>query len=529
MNYIVCIGGTGTRCFEAANYLAAANLLNSDSYKVITIDKDNENGGTAKAKTSVDGYIRMRNEFANSSMNFEQQFCKPIIERETWDFDAVLNEIKDISSKDRTLAKTLMSNNANDKVLLNLIFSEEEQNLELDKGFCGHPSIGAMLFKYVTQDCFINNPKNEVLKRIENVFTAGHEKINVFIIGSIFGGTGAAIFPNIAKYFRDKAAASKTPSNIRIGGVLMLPYFSVPNTEEQSETAKITNIKTNEFIMKSKIALEQYHEWKVIGDDNSIFDSLYLLGHRPYYCTAESNENGGSNQKNHFHLVDYYAGDALCHFFNDYQSKGIFVAQLNDKEMKGKTSFENLPNSNETKIKLIQMEIFSSYVVLCLMPQFEILKRDDLKIKKIPALCQTYGHNLNGISNADANEIVAFTSLLNSIYKYCVAYLNFIFEISLTGRDWHDKSDSNVNCELFGTFDLSRILSMCEKLDDKNNNNFSFKDFDDLHSLSELTKGRSKKDFVSEINNKMECDTKLYDRKNASLYFNKLYDYCSMK
>jgi hypothetical protein len=72
------------------------------------------------------------------------------------------------------------------------MYSVEEQNVSLDKGFYGHPAIGATLFKKV-----MNDDKENLMKKV----TAGEHRIDdfesrVFIFGSIFGGTGAAILPN---------------------------------------------------------------------------------------------------------------------------------------------------------------------------------------------------------------------------------------------------------------------------------------------------------------------------------------------
>ena len=55
----------------------------------------------------------------------------------------------------------------------------------------------------------------------------GGEEVRIFIISSIFGGTGASGFPNIARRIKAVQKEKNVTSNFYLGGALMLPYLAV--------------------------------------------------------------------------------------------------------------------------------------------------------------------------------------------------------------------------------------------------------------------------------------------------------------
>ena len=97
----------------------------------------------------------------------------------------------------------------------------EEFQLPLDEGFRARPSIGA------AAGCLVFSKTihfgKYVFEAIESAKSGNSVKI--FLSSSIFGGTGAAGFPSIARVIRRMAEQEGLSQNIQIGGCLMLPYF----------------------------------------------------------------------------------------------------------------------------------------------------------------------------------------------------------------------------------------------------------------------------------------------------------------
>jgi len=526
VNVIICIGGTGTRCFEALNHLAAANMLSNQTYKVIVIDKDSSCGGTEKTQRTINLYNGLQAKLSTNLNSQDVKLCAPCIERDLWDFDAVLDSFG--KREKRTLKNTVVNDTfrENDQMLLDLIYSEQEQESDLSRGFYGHPSIGAMLFKYVTQPSQLDNKENQVFMDIKNALTTGISHMNVFIIGSIFGGTGASIFPNIAQLLRDIAGDSVA---IRIGGVLLLPYFSVPNPAADADQEKITTITNDEFLTKTTIALEQYDEWGIIRADKSLFNSLYLVGNAPLSCTSSVNANGGSDQVNHFNMVDFYAANAACHFFNYPDLNDLFVAQLSESTV-NMCSWINLPEDASTKRKLLQMARFSFYITMSIQPHFTF-SRDANQKKKIPALCQTYGTALFGGTKANNEQINDFQKSITATFSYCMQFINFIFDLSYNGVNWSvggmASRNQAVDCELFDKNILMDVLSRCLRLS-KGDPELRLDDFDVvLQAFSRLVIGESHTDMLA-IEAMLDADTSLKSSNNPAKYLNKLYEYCAI-
>lgn len=138
-------------------------------------------------------------------------------------------------------------------------------------------------------------------KAFANGFEAGDR---IFIISSIFGGTGASGFPLLLKTIRtDKSSqAWKIISEAKVGAVTVLPYFNVEEDEK-------SGVDSATFISKTKSALAYYE--RNISQNGSI-DALYYIGDN-IKATYE-NHDGGSAQKNKAHLIELASALAVLSF-----------------------------------------------------------------------------------------------------------------------------------------------------------------------------------------------------------------------
>lgn len=192
------------------------------------------------------------------------------------------------------------------QALCSMLFSTYQLNTKMDIGFVGSPNIGSVALNQFKD--------SEEFRQFSNVF---QKNDRIFVVSSIFGGTGAAGYPIIVKNIRN--AANNTNINNRgdlrdakIGALTVLPYFNV----QQDENSPISRA---DFISKTKSALYYYHDnltgIRQDGKDlpMSKVNACYYLGDEipsnPYF-----NDPGNNGQRNDAHLIEYVGALSIIDF-----------------------------------------------------------------------------------------------------------------------------------------------------------------------------------------------------------------------
>lgn len=192
------------------------------------------------------------------------------------------------------------------QALCSMMFSDEQLDTKMDIGFVGSPNIGSVA---------LNEFKDsEEFRQFSNVF---QKSDRIFIVSSIFGGTGAAGYPIIVKNIRnaDENAAINNRADLRdarIGALTVLPYFNI----QQDENSPISRA---DFISKTKSALYYYHDNLTGLRQNGVdlpmskVNACYYVGDEvpsnPYF-----NDPGGNGQRNDAHVVEYVGALAVLDF-----------------------------------------------------------------------------------------------------------------------------------------------------------------------------------------------------------------------
>ena len=346
-NYLIGIGGTGARVIESAINLCAAGY-GPDELSIFLIDPDAGNGNLTRTKSLITSYIKCRNSLNKSDKNpiFKTHIKIPPDEKGlVWE---IFNE------SGSTLAnfinyKNMAKNKPDLAEFASVLFSEQELNTELNEGFRGHPSIGSVVmsdlradqypFKMLFDDLAANKRPNDV---------------RVFLVGSVFGGTGAAGFPTIGskpilKYH--PAAKIDDVSQILLGGALVLPYFTFGTDEEAEKTEKMF-VTTNDFPIATKAALQYYNE------KDLAFDQIYFIGDSLAQKVGRFGV-GAKKQENLPHYVEVVSSLAAFDFYEQPDIKGqtekmLFTAIRETDKLR----WSDLPVSRDAdKIKDKQMEL----------------------------------------------------------------------------------------------------------------------------------------------------------------------------
>jgi hypothetical protein len=177
------------------------------------------------------------------------------------------------------------------RYMLQTLYSKENFNEELTGGFLGNPNVGAAVLA-----AFKDAPDFHLFAK---EFTTGDR---IFVINSIFGGTGAAGLPWLLKWLRSDQQVHGSAESIRhavIGALTVLPYFKVKDEET-------SRINSSSFITKTKAALSYYH-----GHIKNL-NALYYIADTVQATYA--NHESGEKQQNPAHLVELLGAIAMVEF-----------------------------------------------------------------------------------------------------------------------------------------------------------------------------------------------------------------------
>lgn len=465
MNFCYCVGGTGARVAEVAAHLCAMNLVDDQDITFVIVDKDATCGGTDQARKVIDsvaalaavntdkGVALSRSTVINPQA--AKEFCKADLIVENWDFTKALEAvapqgITGAASLEASMSSTNHMLRESDGVLLDAFYSDDEQKRDTSQGFYGHPSIGALIFKYMIKNGGWNNPNvsygNDIAAPVKKFINDNPaQTARVFVIGSIFGGTGASIFSNLAYHIRN-SVKDADKNRILISGVLLLPYFTFTASNDAL-------VDPTEFYAKSTVALRQYANdaslLKNAANPGGSFDSLYICGQEPLHTVAPYC-HGGANQSNHFNFVDLAAAKSMTEFFSkeaeEVTGGKIFEYRLSATQDAALPSID-LSNAQDLHKPLVAMLTFSAFVITRIYGAFILRENDPYNNNLIRMIYGTdmnegvlKGHRPTQEYTQVVKDQVKKTSAL--VFGYCSSYIRFLRDIAANGHDW---SETNLN------------------------------------------------------------------------------------
>lgn len=290
--YVFGIGGTGARVLRAMTMLLAAGVeCKADAIVPIIIDPDAAGGDVERTATLMRRYGEVRNKLDFSSKKQNRFFRTEIMETMT-NYRLSLSNTDDCRFDEYMNLSGMSKEN---KALTRLLFSQKNLDSDMEVGFKGNPNVGSVVLNQFEDSNQFQNFAND--------FTAQDK---IFIISSIFGGTGASGFPLLLKTLRtsNNIANPNLVNNAHIGAITVLPYFQVKQDDD-------SNIDSATFVSKAKSALSYY--LRAISRNNSI-DNLYYVADDTR--TTYDNKEGGAEQKNDAHFVELISALALIDFAN---------------------------------------------------------------------------------------------------------------------------------------------------------------------------------------------------------------------
>jgi len=370
--FVFAIGGTGVRVLKSLLMLLASGIkpVSKDEFEIIPIiiDPHESNKDLIRTKRLLDDYtaitkdINITNGFFGTKISTLNSLVATNIEIKG-DFAFNLSEVAGTKFKDYIELNQLSEST---KAFCDVLFSGKSINkrgeevdlldVEMDIGFVGNPNIGSIVLNQFKD--------SEEFSTFASNYNADDR---IFIIGSIFGGTGAAGIPIVLKNIR----AAMNNENIdgrgylkdaKIGLLAVLPYFNIQKDDESP-------IQKSDFIAKTKAALHYYKE--NICDNHSVSCLYYIADNligRPYI-----NDPGKNGQKNDAHFVELASALSIIDFLEipdnaleciDGKAVKPFCKEFGIKKESNEIKFSDLEDSTERKIclSLSQLYLFKKYI-----------------------------------------------------------------------------------------------------------------------------------------------------------------------
>lgn len=327
--YAIGIGGTGAKCVEALVHLAAAGMIPQGDLHVMFVDPDKANGSLDRAQATVNHYRVCRDGLYLGStpvLNTRITLAQPHV------WSPFIDDTKP------TLETFFRYNALKERTpelghLFDVLYSRAERQASLDIGFHGHPSIGAAVLAATVQ-----LGQDEPWATFRNLIAQdikGGVGAKIFLFASIFGGTGAAGFPTIARLIHEEIDALGK-GKAQLGGALMLPYFSfLPEVDHNELRASSEN-----FLMSTQAALRYYRQQAYL----QVFDSIYLLGNETL-SPVKTFSIGAKAQKNEPHFLEVFAGLAAVDFFKAVNPPGPLAMVA--RRQSGNLVWGDLPTGRE--------------------------------------------------------------------------------------------------------------------------------------------------------------------------------------
>lgn len=336
VNVLIGVGGTGAKIVESALVSFFAGFGPED-VSVAFVDQDGGNGNVARSLQLLRSLERFRTLWWNDSR--PDHIHPPAGEASLGSVRARALSAGDPlwspHPADATLADILHADAVSRedpqlRALMDSLFTPDasEQRMPLTVGYRGRSHIGSAAFLSGLND---EQPfwaaLNELIRRAR-----GGTEVRVFLAGSVFGGTGAAGFPTLARRLRQLAQATDG-AKVRLGGALMLPYYGFNRPDDPGANVA----RQEDLLLQSEEALRYYGE--LFEREGQVFDELYLAGWNPLFQLGYHSP-GSRSQANPPLPPELIAATGAVRFFlneNEAPERRVFLSSRADRDRLGWT------------------------------------------------------------------------------------------------------------------------------------------------------------------------------------------------
>lgn len=319
-NYIFFIGGSGARIYKSFLHCSASGIIQTEQVKVVLLDADVKNKASEECIELYRQYCIQRTLLNKYAVEKKRRDVGNIFKSDIQMY--VKEVISPVCQKDSVYLEQIAQGDEMNEQVMQWFYTETERKQDLKNGFYAHPNIGCVFFQTIENEYF-----KQCLSDIQADLNNG-ENVQIVLIGSVFGGTGASGIPSVLKLIYEsvhKGDAHEKIDNLHCCGVLLTPYFKVQGSADAKDKLIIND---KDFYFNTIEALKYYRLYsgkKQNGQE--MFHSIYIIGQKELDIVNSKYASGGEQQKNKAHIMEFYAAMAIGDFLENPKENGIFVYQ----------------------------------------------------------------------------------------------------------------------------------------------------------------------------------------------------------
>lgn len=326
--FVMGIGGTGMRCIESLIHLCAMGMFDDTEIHLLALDTDKNNGNFARLKDLKEAYVNAkcidpanRTPLNDSffSANIKYYEFSPNYERKS-----TFGEVFDYNGTQR--------NRPDEAALADLILTNNVETFNLRHGYRAQTHLGSMMMYHSIIEAAKSRTSNDLKDYLQALITSVNSgKPRVFILGSVFGGTGASSIPIIPQAISEAAniISNGTVNVIKdsfFSSTLLTAYFSFKNPSPEELKKHKVIATSDKFALNSQVAMMFYNDDTTVRDT---YQRFYMLGTdgQTWNPMARKQESitetitGGGEQKNDSHYIELLAACAALDFLHIDEKK----------------------------------------------------------------------------------------------------------------------------------------------------------------------------------------------------------------
>lgn len=389
--FVLGIGGTGMRCIESLIHLCAMGMFDDTEIHLLALDTDKNNGNFSRLKEVKEAYVNAKNlDKANRTPLTETFFSADI---KYYEFSP--NYEKKSTFNDVFNYGNTKYNSPEEADLADLVLTDNVENFNLRHGYRAQTHLGSMMMYHSIIEAARSRMDSELKQFLQVLIAAcnGGSDPKVFILGSVFGGTGASSIPIIPQAISEAASImSNGAANILgrafFASTLLTAYFSfkAPSADELKDQKVIAT--SDKFALNSQVAMmfydddttvkNTYQRFYMMGTDGQSWDPMVREKDR-----ITKTITGGENQKNDSHYIELLAASAALDFYHcdmahlkENKSLGITDYIYRAVEDSGKFEFKDfVGNTNHyDKVFAKKFGMLIVFSFLCNNPDIDFVE-----------------------------------------------------------------------------------------------------------------------------------------------------------
>lgn len=321
--FVLGIGGTGMRCIESLLHLCAMGMFDDTELHLLALDTDKNNGNFARLKEVKEAYCRAKGSDAAARTPLKDTFFSANVKyyefSPNYDVKSTFQEVFDYGGT--------QYNHREEADLADLVLTKQVEEFNLRHGYRAQTHLGSMMMYHAILEAAESQMDNELKSFLAQLTKAAQNGTpKVFILGSVFGGTGASSIPIIPQAIsraaeRMNGGAVNVLRNAYFGSTLLTAYFNFKTPTGDELNAQKVIATSDKFALNSQVAMMFYDDDATV---RSTYQRFYMLGTdsidwEPMAKRGEEVSKtitGGAEQKNDSHYIELLAACAALDFYN---------------------------------------------------------------------------------------------------------------------------------------------------------------------------------------------------------------------